>query len=206
MLYFPRPRLAFALSSCPRCIPGPGRLRARTRTRSWMRMRWTRMRISRLVAYGVLPDLRNVFTVALTAAHSAHCAQTSSRIHPCVKAASHLPCARPPDGAYRLEYQGQLPKEHLLLLDLRSPFGAHILSRPRGRPLHGGLSRSSSANPGHAKRDRRPVPAPFSGPVIGRCCRRFSAADHSTPSAAVRHAVGLLRHLRPGRHLRLPFG
>ena len=169
MLYFPRPRLAFALSSCPRCTSGPGQLRARTRTRSWMRMRWTRMRISRLVAYGVLPDLRNVFTVALTAAHSAHSAQASSRIHPCVKAASHLPCARPPDGAYRLEYQGQLPKENLLLLDLRRPFGAHILSRPRGRPLHGGLSRRSSAHPGHALRARRPVPAPFSGPVIGRC-------------------------------------
>ncbi len=105
------------------------------------------MRTLRLVAYGQ-PDLRTAYTVALTAAHSiCTCAQTSSRIHPCVKAAAHLPCARPPDGAYRLEYQGQLPKEHLLLLDLRRPFGAHILSRPRGRPLHGGLSRSSSATP-----------------------------------------------------------
>ena len=168
------------------------------------------MRTLRLAVYGQ-PDLRTAYTVALMAAHSVcTCAQTFSRTHhiphPCVAAASHLPCARPPDGAYRLEYQGQLPKEHLLLLDLRRPLGAHILRRPRGRPRHGGLSRSSSANPGHAKRDRRPVPAPFSGPVIGRCCRRFSAADPSTPSAAVCHAVGLIRHLRPGRHLRLPFG
>ena len=164
------------------------------------------MRTLRLVAYGS-PDLRTAYTVALMAAHSVcTCAQTfcaHTLLHPCAAAASFLPCARPPD---RLVYQGQLPKEHLLLLDLRSPFGAHILSRPRGRPLHGGLSRSSSANPGHAKRDRRPVPAPFSGPVIGRCCRRFRAADPSTPSAAVCHAVGIIRHLRPGRHLRLPFG
>ena len=116
MLYFPRPRLAFAFSSCPRCTSGPGGLRARTRTRSWMRMRWTRMRISRLVAYGVLPDLQNVFTVASTAAHSSHSAQTSSCahiLHPCVAAAFFLPCARPPDGTYRLAYQGQLPKRTL---------------------------------------------------------------------------------------------
>ena len=132
MLYFPRPRLAFAFSSCPRCTSGPGELRARNRTRSWMRMRWTRMCISRLVAYGVYPDLQNVFTVASTAAHSSHSAQASPRtqhmLHPCVAAAFFLPCARPPDGAYRLAYQGHY---------IPHPCVAEASHLPCARPLDG---------------------------------------------------------------------
>ena len=86
--------------------------------------------------YGVLPALRNVFTVALTAAHSAHSAQTSFRApHPCVAAASFLPCARPPDGAYRLAYQGQLPRTMTIFLICaalwRPPWCARTIPRSR---------------------------------------------------------------------------
>ena len=86
-------------------------------------MPWTGMRILRLVAYGTGPT--TVLTVALTAANSFHCApgrSARSISHPCVAAASHLPCTRPPDTSRCLEYQRLLPKNAYCCLDLCSPF------------------------------------------------------------------------------------
>ena len=86
-------------------------------------MPWTGMRIMRLVAYGTGPT--TVLTVALTAANSFHCApgrSARSISHPCVAAASHLPCTRPPDTSRCLEYQRLLPKNAYCCLDLCSPF------------------------------------------------------------------------------------